>query len=202
MLSYWKPDSNWPLVFVSESFFSLSLHFRRILFQFRGMLFLTCSKIPYPCVVVVTTAQLHSTKPELRFCTGWHPACGVSKICDGEDLWQWSRLEIRLYAYAFRRSTMPQKSSSSTYGTSPQTLHFIKYRSFSESIFKRPFWMLKISWHASVVNIIVVLLESQTKQEFAEVVLKNNIWIWWKDLQTEIWNSNKNEVCTSLCYCF
>ena len=35
--------------------------------------------------------------------------------------------------------------------------------------------MLKISWHASVVNIIVVLLESQTKQEFAEVILKNNI---------------------------
>ena len=28
-------------------------------------------------VVVVTTAQLHSTKPELRFCAGSNPARGV-----------------------------------------------------------------------------------------------------------------------------
>ena len=58
-------------------------------------------------VVVITTAQLHSTKPELRFCAGSNPARGVLEICDGEDLWQWSRLEIRLNA--FRRSTKPQK---------------------------------------------------------------------------------------------
>ena len=37
-------------------------------------------------VVVITTAQLHSTKPELRFCTGSNPAHGVSEIHDGEDL--------------------------------------------------------------------------------------------------------------------
>ena len=37
-------------------------------------------------VVVITTAQLHSTKPELRFCAGSNPARGVSEICDGEDL--------------------------------------------------------------------------------------------------------------------
>ena len=37
-------------------------------------------------VVVITTAQLHSTKPELRFCTGSNPARGVSGIRDGEDL--------------------------------------------------------------------------------------------------------------------
>ena len=36
-----------------------------------------------------------------------HPALGVPEIRDGEDLWQWSRLEIRLNA--FRRSTIPQK---------------------------------------------------------------------------------------------
>ena len=29
-------------------------------------------------VVVITTAQLHSTKPEPRFCTGSNPACSVS----------------------------------------------------------------------------------------------------------------------------
>ena len=37
-------------------------------------------------VVVVTTAQLHSTKPELRFCAGSNPAGDVSEIRDGEDL--------------------------------------------------------------------------------------------------------------------
>ena len=60
-------------------------------------------------VVVITTAQLHSTKPELRFCAGSNPARGVSEIRDGEDLPQWSRLEIRLNA--FLRSTIPQKNS-------------------------------------------------------------------------------------------
>ena len=40
-------------------------------------------------VVVITTAQLHSMKPELRFCVGSNPAHGVSsEIRDGEDLWQ------------------------------------------------------------------------------------------------------------------
>ena len=58
-------------------------------------------------VVVITTAQLHSTKPELRYCAGSNPARGVSEICDGEDLSQWSRLEIKLNA--FRRLTIPQK---------------------------------------------------------------------------------------------
>ena len=37
-------------------------------------------------VVVITAAQLHSTKPELRFCAGSNPARGVSEIRDGEDL--------------------------------------------------------------------------------------------------------------------
>ena len=37
-------------------------------------------------VVVITTAQLHSTKSELRFCTGSNPARGMSEIHDGEDL--------------------------------------------------------------------------------------------------------------------
>ena len=37
-------------------------------------------------VVVITTAQLHSTKPELRFRAGSYPARGVSEIRDGEDL--------------------------------------------------------------------------------------------------------------------
>ena len=55
-------------------------------------------------VVVITTTKLHSTKPELRFCAGSNPARSVSKIHDGEDLWQWSRQEIRLSN--FRWSTI------------------------------------------------------------------------------------------------
>ena len=56
-------------------------------------------------VVVITTEQLHSTKPELRFSADSNPARGVSEIRDGQDLSQWSRLEIRLNS--FRRSTIP-----------------------------------------------------------------------------------------------
>ena len=37
-------------------------------------------------VVVVTIAQLHSTKPELRFFPGTNPARGVLQIRDSEDL--------------------------------------------------------------------------------------------------------------------
>ena len=57
-------------------------------------------------VLVITTAQLLSTKPELGLCAGSNPARGVSEIWDGEDLWQWSQLEIRLNV--FPRSTIPQ----------------------------------------------------------------------------------------------
>ena len=46
-------------------------------------------------VVVITTAQLYSTKPELRSCAGSNPARSVSEMRDGENLWQWSRLEMR-----------------------------------------------------------------------------------------------------------
>ena len=37
-------------------------------------------------VMVITTAQLHSTNPELRFCAGSNPARGVLEIRDCEDL--------------------------------------------------------------------------------------------------------------------
>ena len=44
-------------------------------------------KLSWRCgVVVITTTQLHSTKPELRFCAGSNPARGVPEISDGEDL--------------------------------------------------------------------------------------------------------------------
>ena len=37
-------------------------------------------------VVVITTAQFHSTKPELKFCPNSNPAHGVSEIRNGENL--------------------------------------------------------------------------------------------------------------------
>ena len=39
--------------------------------------------------VFITTAELYSTKPKLRSCSGWSSARGVSEIDDGEDLGQW-----------------------------------------------------------------------------------------------------------------
>ena len=39
-----------------------------------------------PRAQLLPTAQLHSIKPELRFCAGSNPARGVSEIHDGEDL--------------------------------------------------------------------------------------------------------------------
>ena len=56
-------------------------------------------------VVVIITTQLHSTKPDLRFCAGSNPARSVSEIRDGEDLWQWSRLEIRLRLSSVNHTT-------------------------------------------------------------------------------------------------
>ena len=63
-------------------------------------------------VVVITTAQFHSTKPEIGFCTCLNPVRSVLGFCDGENLWQWSRQEIRLNT--FRWSTIPQKKKSSS----------------------------------------------------------------------------------------
>ena len=71
------------------------------------VLICTYTLYQYRGVVVITTAQLNSTKSEFRFCAGSNPARGVSEIRDGEDLRQSSQLEIRLNA--FRRSTIPQK---------------------------------------------------------------------------------------------
>ena len=58
-------------------------------------------------IVVITTIQLHSTKPELRICVGSCPPRGVFEIPDGEDLWQWPWLKIRLNTFC--RSTIPEK---------------------------------------------------------------------------------------------
>ena len=46
-------------------------------------------------------------KPKLSFCPGSNPAHSVSEIRNGEDVWNWSQLEIRLDP--FYRSIIPQK---------------------------------------------------------------------------------------------
>ena len=60
------------------------------------------------CLVVAVSA-LYKVIPLLNKSSHFlnKPARGVSEIRDGGDLWQWSRLKIRLNA--FRRSTIPQK---------------------------------------------------------------------------------------------
>ena len=36
--------------------------------------------------MVISTSQFHSTKPEIWFCTGSNPTCGIPEICNDEDL--------------------------------------------------------------------------------------------------------------------
>ena len=44
------------------------------------------------CVMVITTAQLHSSKPKIRFCAGLNPARSMSEIGNSDYLWHWSWL--------------------------------------------------------------------------------------------------------------
>ena len=62
---------------------------------------------------------------------------GVSEIHDGEDLWQWSRLELGLHA--FPRLTIPQNSSSSSSSLSSSSSSssssetFLEYKEYNEA---------------------------------------------------------------------
>ena len=92
-------------------------------------------KIVVPWLVVITTAQLHSTKPKLRFCAGSNPARCMSEIRNGEELWQWSRLEIRLNAFCW--STIPQKQFIIIYLSSSQST---KCNSLGKFLWSFLFW--------------------------------------------------------------
>ena len=48
----------------------------------------SCSAVVPWCrgVVLITTTQLHPSKPKLKFCAGSYPARGLPKIRDGEVL--------------------------------------------------------------------------------------------------------------------
>ena len=56
--------------------------------------------------MVINTAELPSTKPKLRFCTGPNPAHSVSEIRNCDDICQWPQLDIMLNA--FHWSTIQQ----------------------------------------------------------------------------------------------
>ena len=78
-------------------------------------------------IVVITTAQLHSSKLELRFMSSFsNTTWDVSEIRSGEDLCQWSWLEIRLSS--FRLSTIPQKQFIKTVSMSFSSVFVIDFQ--------------------------------------------------------------------------
>ena len=58
-------------------------------------------------VLDFNTAQIYSIKPQIRFCAGLNPSCGVLEIFHGRNLWQLFWMEIKLTI--FRWSIIPQK---------------------------------------------------------------------------------------------
>ena len=48
----------------------------------------------YLGVVIIITAKFHSIKPELKFSTNSNPGCRVSEVCDVENLWQCSWIDV------------------------------------------------------------------------------------------------------------
>ena len=58
--------------------------------------------------VVMTITQLNSPRPELKLCRASNSACGVLKICDGENFWQQYQLEIHINAFCW--STVLKKT--------------------------------------------------------------------------------------------
>ena len=100
VIYWWNAYSDWIKGILRVKFLGELMYFCRYQLCF-------CFDQDQLKVLVITTAQLHPTKTELRFCIGSNPAWGVSKIRDGEDLWQWLRLYRRLNALLW--STIPQK---------------------------------------------------------------------------------------------
>ena len=86
-------------------------------------------------ILIFDAAQLHSTKPELRFCTGSNPAHSVSEIFSGEDLWQWSQLEIRLNVFCWSTIQKKQNNSISPYKFMLQ--HFSEGCLFGKNLWRK-----------------------------------------------------------------
>ena len=87
---------------------NICMHLQRELKELKDVCDHSRLRLVWFCgVVIITTAQLHSIKPELRFCTGSNPACEMLEVRDGEDFWQWSQLRKSLNSFCWW--TIPQK---------------------------------------------------------------------------------------------
>ena len=89
-------------------------------------------------VVFIIIAQLHSKEFELRFCAVSNPARGVSEICDGENFWQWFRLEIR------RKRLWSINHSSKTIQFIIKSLSSFSLRPSSRGIASYPYILRKL----------------------------------------------------------
>ena len=70
--------------------------------------------------LVITAAQLHLTKPELRFCTGSNSNRDLSKICDGKNIWHWFGWKYGFKPFVnqpFLKNTPSSSPSSVVYET-------------------------------------------------------------------------------------
>ena len=79
-------DSFCPTTSIFIQSYQLALNCRCVAINNQLELFINPQKSWRSGVGVITTAQLHSTKPELRFWAGSNPARVVSEIRDGEEL--------------------------------------------------------------------------------------------------------------------
>ena len=103
--------------------------------------------------MVITTAQLHSAKPELRICTGSNAAVGVSETWEDEDLWQWSQLQIRLNTFVTLVGQSCHRNNSSS-STSSSSLKFTK--------FIMPFFEPRVSFSSNVASFISFLRDNSS----------------------------------------
>ena len=63
--------------------------------------------------MVITTTQLYSPKPELRFWAGLYTARGVLEIRDGEVEWSWLETTL-IIVQLFHKSNSSSFSSKTT----------------------------------------------------------------------------------------
>ena len=107
----------------------------------------------------MTTAQFHSTKPELRFYIGSNPAHSMLKIHDGEDFWQWSQLEIRQHLSLVNHAKKKTKKNTIINSSSSFHLifHFYYFRIFFAFLCYGSQFFAKSSFFLLQANIIFIL---------------------------------------------
>ena len=88
-------------------------------------------------VVVITTAQLHSTKPELRFCAVLNPTRDVSEIRNGEDY-----LTIVPVKVAYKRRVLKHFAEEKV--CSVQLASIGTFRNIKTLLFQICMWIISI----------------------------------------------------------